>query len=366
MKRRELLKSAAVTGASILAAPMINRGHFALFADTPNRYSARTIELVGRSLVIDMLGLLTLDWQKLSRWQKTPNGFTEADFQNLKNSGISVFHPAVELPGADAFDNTLDWIGNWNAFLHKHRHQFSVISSAKDIDQTRQEGKIGILLGMQNSGHFRTIEDIALFHALGQRVSQLTYNLGNQIGNGCVVQHDQGVTAYGLAVIAEMNRIGMAIDVSHAGDQTTWDAFEASTRPVLITHSNCRALVPHPRCKPDSIIREMAKKGSVMGITGIRAFVTRGETATIEDTLNHFDHVARLVGVEHLGIGSDTDVEGRDRPHGRRSRLDAIGLNHPRRIFDLTEGLIRRRYTETSIELILGGNFRRVLSEVFA
>jgi membrane dipeptidase len=105
----------------------------------------------------------------------------------------------------------------------------------------------------------------------------------------------------------------MAVDVSHCGDRTTLDACEASKRPVLVTHSNCRALVPgHPSVKTDEAIRAMAKSGGVMGITGVRMFVRDKEPTTIEHVLDHFDHVARLVGVEHLGVGSDADLDGYD------------------------------------------------------
>src|SRR6185295_9655511 len=113
--------------------------------------------------------------------------------------------------------------------------------------------------------------------------------------------------------IEQMNKTGMAVDVSHCGDRTTLDAFELSKAPVLITHSNCRALTPgHPRCKTDEAIQAVGKAGGVMGITGVRMFVKTSEPTTIEDVLNHFDHVRDLIGPEHLGIGSDVDLYGYD------------------------------------------------------
>jgi membrane dipeptidase len=175
-----------------------------------------------------------------------------------------------------------------------------------------------------------------------------------------------------------MNRVGVAIDVSHCGHRTTHDAFAASKRPVIVTHSNCRALNPHPRCKTDDEIRAMAVTGGVMGVSSVRMFVKASIKVTIEDVLDHFDHVARLVGVEHVGVGSDIDLDGYDKlpPVLHRRMLtgykenapesgDIPGLNHPQRMFDLTEGLIRRGYSDSQIELILGGNFRRALSEVW-
>jgi membrane dipeptidase len=291
---------------------------------------------------------------------------TAADLGKLRNSGITVFHPAVELNASDPYPASRRWLNDWTAFIQHHADVFLRVDRTQDLDRAKAEGKIGILLGLQNSEHFRSLGDIWMFYDLGQRVSQLTYNSRNLIGNGCVEQTDEGLTEYGAAVVATMNRVGMAIDVSHSGDRTTQDAIEASRKPVLISHANCRALVPyHPRCKSDEVIRKMASRGSVMGITGIRGFVRGRGPTTVEHALDHFDHVARLVGVEHVGVGSDNDLDGRD-SRSRTVRFDINGLNHPRRMFDLTEGLVRRKYSDSDIELILGGNFRRVLREIWA
>jgi membrane dipeptidase len=238
-----------------------------------------------------------------------------------------------------------------------------------------------VILGLQNAQHFRRPDDVNAFHALGQRVSQLTYNSRNLIGNGSTERRDEGISDFGVAIVERMNQVGMAIDVSHCGDRTTLDAFEISKKPVLITHSNVRALAPgHPRCKPDDAIRAVGKAGSVMGITGVRMFVKVDEPTTVEDLLNHYDHVKKLIGPQHLGVGSDISLEGYDDmppelnkqlragykgSYGFRDKIDIEGLSHPKRMYDLTEGLIRRKYTDAEIEGILGGNFIRVLSEIW-
>jgi len=170
---------------------------------------------------------------------------------------------------------------------------------------------------------------------------------------------------YGTQIVERMNHVGMAIDVSHCGEQTTMDAIEASGKPVLVTHSNCRALVPASlRCKSDEAIRRMAKKGGVIGVTMVRSFVRAGNSATIEDVLDHIDHVTKLVGVEHVGLGSDVDLDGRDLDSKRRFDLD--GIDYAKKVYDLTEGLFRRSYSSQNIELILGGNFERALGEIWA
>ncbi len=363
--RREFLRRSVFMSGAALAAPMISRGRFRLFAQPNTEYSRRAVDLVRESLVIDMLGLVTLDWDRLDRWQHEARAFRNADYRKIQDSGISVFHPAVDLNTNDPYSSIREWMRNWNRFLDFHPKQFLRIERAGDLAAVKQQGKVGIVLGLQNSSHFRTIGDIDEFYALGQRVSQLTYNSENPLGAGCGEVHDGGLTEYGAAVIAKMNRIGMAVDVSHTGDCTTLDAIRASTRPVLITHSNCRALNPrHPRCKPDDIIRTMAARGGVMGITAIRGFVCNRGPATIDNVMDHFDHVAKIVGIEHLGLGSDNDLDGRDHT-GLYHNMDINGLDHPRRVFDLTEGLIRRGYSNRNIRLILGGNFQRTLDAIW-
>ncbi|MGA2742374.1 MAG: membrane dipeptidase [Bryobacteraceae bacterium] len=363
ISRRSILQSAAAA----LAAPMINRGRFALFAQSETEYSARTVDLVRRCTVIDMLGLLTLDYEKLCAWEARPDRFPRADFLRLKDSGITVFHPAVGYTTGDIYAASLRDITGWNAFITAHNSQFLRVESAGDFGRAKTLGTIGIVIGQQNSEHFRTVEDVDRFHALGQRVSQLTYR-NNRIGGGSS-EPDHGLTEFGAAIVDRMNTTGIAVDISHCGDRTSLDAIEASRKPVLATHSNCRTLVPHSaRCKTDEAIRRMAARGGVMGITMVRIFVRSGGRTTIEDVLDHIDHVAGLAGIEHVGLGSDVDLDGRDgpvRPANSSRRFDLDGIDYAKKIFDLTEGLVRRNYSSRSIELILGGNFERTLSAIW-
>src|SRR5690606_10435064 len=112
--------------------------------------------------------------------------------------------------------------------------------------------------------------------------------------------------------IQKMNEVGMLVDVSHCGDRTTLDAIELSKKPVAITHSNCRALNPNPRTKTDEAIKKLAAAGGVMGITGVRNFVRDREPTTIEHMVDHIDHVVKVAGIEHVGIGTDADLNGHD------------------------------------------------------
>jgi membrane dipeptidase len=380
INRRDLLKSATAASAAFAAAPFFNLGRYRLFPGVETEYSGRCIKLVRESIVLDMLGLLSLgpDGEK---WMKDPDSFTDADLRVFRASGINVFHTASGTGGPDVYEQTFWFLSAFNSFVAAHTDAFSRIDSHDDFARAKKDGKIGIMLGVQNSEHFRTLKDVESFHMLGQRVSQLTYNSRNMFGNGSTERRDEGLSDFGVALVGKMNELGMAVDVSHCGDKTSLDAFEVSKRPVLITHSNARALNPgHPRCKPDEVIRACGKAGSVMGITGVRNFVKGSEPTTIEDVINHFDYVAKMIGVEHLGIGSDIDLNGYDdmppdqykrlkeaykNTYAFREKIDIEGIDHPKRMFDLTEALIRRKYNDADITGILGGNFMRVLKEAW-
>jgi membrane dipeptidase len=381
LSRRDALKGVLHVAGALLSAPMLNINHFRLFAHSAVEYSERAIRLVRESLVIDMLGLLSLNFPLMARWTRNPESFTPGDFQKYKDSGISVFHIAVGTGGANAHDSTMRFVSGWNSFLAGQDERFMRVDSAADFDRVKGSGKVGILIGVQNSEHFRTPDDVDFFHGLGQRVSQLTYNARNRIGDGSTERTNGGLSDFGVSIVERMNAVGMAVDVSHSGDQTTLDACALAKKPVLFTHSNARALNPgHPRCKTDEAIRAMAKTGGVMGITGVRNFVRNSEPTTIEHFLDHYDHVAKLVGREHLGIGSDIDLDGYDDmppeeykrlkagykgSYAFRDKIDIDEIAHPKRVYDLTEGLVRRKYADADIRGILGGNFKRVLSEIW-
>jgi membrane dipeptidase len=328
-----------------------------------------------------MLSPFAISPSRGAQWFNHPESFTPADLEQFRSSGIRVFHIGIGNGGPGAYEETWQFFGLWNGFIAHHGEHLMRVDSPASFEELKRSEKIGVLLGLQNSEHFRGPDDVEAFFGVGQRVSQLTYNSRNLIGNGSTERRDEGISDFGIAIIERMNKVGMAVDVSHCGDRTTLDSFELSKKAVLITHSNCRALVPHPRCKTDEAIKKMAANGGVMGITGVRMFVKIDEPTTIEDALNHFDHVAKLVGVEHVGVGSDCDLQGYDRlppkeneqlragykgSYAFREKIDIEGLNHPQRMFDLAEGLIRRKYTDADIELILGGNFKRALTAIWS
>jgi len=384
INRRSAIKTISKVAALSFGFPYINRGSFQLFASSTDRYSAKVIELVTENLVIDMLGLLSLNGETRKRWGPDGKGISNSDIKIFKSSGINVFHNAYGVGGktqTEAKMNVLNYVGNLNGIIANRPDVFMRIDSIKDMQEVMKNRKTGVMIGVQNADHFISPDDVNLFNDLGQRVSQLTYNSRNMIGNGATERMDGGISDFGESIIKRMNEVGMAIDVSHCGDQTTLDAFEISKKPVLITHSNVRSLNPnHPRCKTDEAIIKMAKAGSVVGITNVRNFVKATEPTTIEHLLDQYDHVRDLVGSEHLGVGSDIDLYGYDAmpkkqydalkamykgSYAFREKIDIEGIDHPKRMFDLTAGLIRRKYSNREVRGILGQNFKRVLANIW-
>lgn len=299
--RRSFLRKCAAASVLYLAAPMINRGRFRLFAQDKTDYSTRAIDLVGDALVIGMLnGMLG---KRHEAWLRKPDEFTAADIDAIKTSGVTVFHPAGGIGGPKAREQAYQNFARLNSLVLYHSEHFMRIANVDDLDRAKRSGKAGLLLGMQNSEHFNDVSDVDAFWVAGQRISQLTYNHSNRLGSGGMAWFDKGLTEYGAAIVERMNQVGMTMD-AHCADRTTLDAIEASSKPVAVTHSNARALNPgYLRCKTHEAIQKMAANGGVMGLTVLRAFVRSEDPATTEHWLDHVDHVAKLVGVEHVGIG---------------------------------------------------------------
>lgn len=370
LSRRNILKGAAAPG--VCAFPMINIGRYAVAGAQERTYSARAVALVERSLVIDMLGVPKLDF----RPEAYSRPLSEAEVAQWRVSGITAIHNAV---GLESRDDALTYLAAQQGFAGRQPELFQLVDTAEDIDRAKRDRRVAMIMGFQNAP-FATVEDVEFFHGLGLRCAQLTYNNQNRVGSGSTDRVDGGVSTFGEQIVRAMNQAGMLIDVSHSGDRTTLDAIALSTGPIAFTHTNCRALTNHPRNKTDEALRAVAAKGGVAGITGVRMFVRDRDPTNVGHMVDHIEHVIRLVGVEHVGIGSDADLNGYDdmpsdqyeqlkasydRSYAFREKIDIDGFDHPRKIYDLTEELIQRGHTDDHIALILGGNFRRLLGAVW-
>ena len=379
LARRRFFKQAACAA---LAVPFVLRNRYQVFADSPREYSDRVVRLVRESLVIDMLNqfLYRSDRQDLLKdWLSRATAFKQADFDQFRSSGVNAANFG---DGADSLGEARDLFNSWNGFILNHPQWLVRIDSVADIDAARAQGRYGILYGLQSSGQFEDLDAVETCYSLGQRISQLSYNRRTAVGDGAFEPHDAGLSEYGAQVIAKMNAVGMAVDLGHASERTKFDACEVSKVPLILSHGNCRALIPDgPRSSTDAAIRALARRGGVMGITCICVMVKGSEPVTIEDVVDHYDHVRDLVGIEHVGIGSDAGIESNDvagpkavtdimakldpRYHMHGTREVPPGMEGPGRVFELTAALVRRGYTDEHVRLVLGGNWRRVLAGIW-
>jgi membrane dipeptidase len=227
---------------------------------------------------------------------------------------------------------------------------------------------------------------IELFRNLGVRIMQISYNERSLYGDGCLESANGGLSFLGRQAIAEMNRVGLAVDLSHCGQMTTADGIAVSNKPVLLSHVGCNAVHRHPRNKNDSELRAMAEKGGVAGIYLMPFLDIEGSRDT-DLVIRHLDHAIQVCGEDHVGIGSDlsiTPIEetpeyksaarrfvetrkamGNAAP-GEELPLYIPDLNHPRRLESIAVVLSRRGHSSSRIEKIIGSNFARVLQESWA
>lgn len=392
MQRRDLLRLAGTAALSSAVAPAFLRSRYRLLAQSSAEYSARTIRLMQESPVVDMLCQFAFADERGEgtprsvEWLQNPSSFTAADFEAFRGSGVKTL--ALGTGGAN-YEEQLKFMAEWNGFIASRPEWFVRVDDVEDLKSTRRDGRVGIMITAQNAEYFRSPADVTTFHRLGQRVAQLTNNFQSRIGAGFLERNDGGLSVFGHEIVAAMQRVGMTVDLSHCADRTTMDGIAAATKPVVFTHATARALMPgYARCKSDDAIQALARNGGVMGIAFIRFMIRPEAPVTVEHVVDHIDHVIKLVGAEHVGIGSDLDMAGLGLPIPKAGQstwlskqpnfdrykayyaadggVHVDGMNHPKRLFDLVEALGRRRYSDDTIRLVLGGNFIRAVGASWA
>lgn len=241
------------------------------------------------------------------------------------------------------------------AMVEKNKEFLSIARTPADLYANKQQGRHSIMLGIENGLAIDgQLERLQHFAQRGIVYMTLCHNGDNDIcdsarGNST----HQGVSAFGRQVIAEMNRLGIMVDLSHASEKTFYDALELSELPIVCSHSSCRALCDHPRNLTDEQMRALAAKGGVMQITMYNGFLVKDGEATVLDALCHLEHAIEVMGIDHVGIGTDFDGDG-----GVRGMANAAEL------INFTRLLLSRQFSEQDIEKIWGGNFLRVMSQV--
>jgi len=193
----------------------------------------------------------------------------------------------------------------WDRCIAENAADLLKILSAADIERAKSEGRIGLIFAFQNAEMFgHEVSRVREFADMGVRVMQLTYNTRNLVGAGSLVADDMGLSDFGREVVAAINASRVIVDLSHSNRQTCLDAIEASSQPVAITHTGCRALVDIPRNKSDLELRQVAERGGYVGIY-FMPFLASGRNATSADLVAHIAHAINVCGEDSVGIGTD-------------------------------------------------------------
>ena len=241
------------------------------------------------------------------------------------------------------------------AMVAKSSSHVNIAYTPADLYRLKAEGKKAIMMGIENGYAIgKDIANVERFRNRGIVYMTLCHNGNNQLCGSCRDNEENlGVNAFGEQVIHEMNRVGMIVDISHAGVQTFYDALDISTKPIVASHSSARALCNHPRNLYDDQMRALAAKGGVAQVTLYNGFLKEVGQATIEDAIAHLNHMVDVMGIEHVGIGTDFDGDG-----------GIIGCASASELINFTRHLLKERYSEEDIRRIWGGNFLRVMKEV--
>jgi membrane dipeptidase len=305
--------------------------------------------------------------------------FSRALFEDMARGGITAANCTCSV--WHGFDETMANIAQWNEWFRDNDDLITKIYTADDIRDAKKTGKVGIILGWQNTSAIGSdIRNLQLFHELGVRVVQLTYNTQNLVGSGCWESRDSGLSDFGRNAIEEMNRLGMLIDLSHVGPLTSQQAIEHSSKPVAYTHC-CPMLKEHARNKTDEQLRALAERGGFVGFASYTPFLPKGPDTTIDDCVEVMNYLIDLVGEASVGIGTDWvqdqdltfyDYLSRDKGLGRPTRppykqvppmpkgLDTLGA-----FKNFIPAMERAGWSEARIRRVLGENWLRFLDEAW-
>src|SRR5687768_4581959 len=289
---------------------------------------------------------------------------------------ITLCDPKPE--GAEALELAIDSLLQHDRFLAKHPEFFVKATSVADVDRARRERKLAVFYLYQNTVQFgKDLDRVDLFHRMGLRSCQLTYNTKNHAGVGC--WEEGGLTPFGRALTARMNERRMLIDLSHANMQTMAETVAASKAPVIVSHTACMAVHTNRRNTTDANMKAVANRGGIIGICQMRPFLTTKKQDNLHAYFDHLVHAIRVAGVEHVAIGSDRDhrvitltpeyLAELKREEGSQVVENELPyfineLNGPRRMEVVWDGLVKRGVPASDVERVMGTNLRRLYREV--
>ena len=319
-------------------------------------------DITKKSIVIDALG---------------GYGFLYSD---ILDGGINATHVTLAVHSYQKMKYVLNEIKRYYSLIELVPNSIKLVEEVRDIERAKEEGKLGIIFGFQNACPLEDdVSSLYIFHKLGVRIIQLTYSEANSLGCGCLEPNDTGLTSFGIQAVQAMNRLGILVDLSHTGYKTSKKAIEVSTEPVCFTHANPLALKNVPRNRPDDLISMVAEKGGVIGLVPYASFCKSEpkKRPTIDDFLDGIEYCVELVGIDHVGIGTDK-FEGRTKEEfflefqGRYPQLTTKfedrhveGFSTIKDFPRIIEGLISRGFSAEDCGKIIGGNFHSLFRRVW-
>ena len=303
--------------------------------------------------------------------------------EKLHASGVTAAN--VTVTSTHNCRETIDLIGRWLWRFAEFNDILLQVEKYEDIYEAKKRGKVGIILGFQNASPLDdNLDLLRIYKRLGVKIIQLTYMMQNLLGNGCLERRDEGLSSFGIDVVKEMNGLGILIDLSHVGPRTTMEAIEASAKPVVFSHANCREVYEHPRNKSTEEFKILAENGGVAAPNAFPSFVSESNP-TIEDFLAHLDCLVDLMGIDHVGIGLDF-ITGQPQeffmtPSGELGLggkfppgitpptwpwIFPKGIQGVSDLPNIVEGMLKRGYTEKDIKKVMGENFLKLFKEVWS
>jgi membrane dipeptidase len=328
------------------------------------------------------------------RMEETPEynrtGRQHAAYAGLAASGLTVVFDNM-MDGTACVTGNAPWrwddvitdLGMRQADL-AHSGSFMTIRTVADIDQAHRSGRVGLVFGLEAATPIENeIDRLDVLYGLGLRQIGIAYSDANALGSGLAERNDGGLTALGRRAVTRMNKLGLAIDVSHSSDRTALDTCEQSDRPVFITHAGARAVWDTPRMKPDDVLRAVAATGGVIGMSAAphTTLSASHPRHSLESVMDHFRYCADLVGIDHVAFGPDTLYGDHVALHRIFAHLLAIGamrgpsfepvayvdgLENPTENFpNICGWLVQHGYTDAEIQAVLGGNIYRALQSTW-
>jgi microsomal dipeptidase-like Zn-dependent dipeptidase len=322
--------------------------------------------------------MLTIDGLQYSNWSRKV-------FEEMRQGGLDCVH--VTIAYHETCLETLRNIGKWNQLFEQHADLICKVGSADEVMAAKDRGKTGVVFGFQNCS---PIEDdyslVEIFHTLGVRFMQLSYNNQSLLATGCYEENDPGITRFGKQVIREMNRVGMVIDMSHSAEQSTLEAIELSERPIAITHANPTFFEPALRNKSDTVLKALGDSGGMLGFSLYPFHLKNGLDCTLEEFCTMVVQAAELIGIDHIGIGSDLCQDQPDSVvtwmrNGRWSRFTDYGegsagnagwpeqpgwFGNSTHYGVIADGLKQAGFDGADVEKIMGQNWLRFFRESFS